>query len=203
VLEGILLRARHASHVSGYVAVGLASLIALFGCAPRTPSSVASGRPACVGLESYSAVIEQVMNIQPQWESVATGTQCYEARWVIHNDAGIHSLSAALTAEGCVCATRAASRFRGGFTQGETAGLLQGAAAAPVSQLEYTSRWLEPRTLIHCPLAFLSRSTYESEIEMHDGTIWKLSCSGSGQLGEVELATTFTVLTPECADALQ
>ena len=185
------------------IPASLVCLLLFVACAPSQPSSVVTARPACVDLWAYNGVIEQVMGMQPDWESPAPTAQGYESQWVIRDHRGIHTLTAAMTAQGCVCATNAMSRFRGAYAQGETAGLLQGAAVAPVSELEYTSRWLDPRIFLRCPLAFLLRSKFESEAEMPDGTTWKLTCSGSGALGEVELATMFTVLTPQCLNAFQ
>ena len=185
------------------IAARLVCLLLLVACAHSPPSSVVSGRPACVDLGSYNGVIMQVTGMQPDWESAVPTAQGYKSEWAIRDYGGIHTLSAAMTAQGCVCATNAISRFRGAYAQGETAGLLQGAAVAPVSELEYTSGWLEPRVFLRCPLTFLLRSMFESEAEMPDGTTWKLTCSGSGALGEVELATTLTVLTPECLNAFK
>jgi len=185
------------------IAASLVCLLFLDACAPSPPSSVVSGRPACVDLGSYNGVIMQVMGMQPDWKSAAPAAQGYKSQWAIRDLRGIHTLSAAMTAQGCVCATNAMSRFRGAYAQGETAGLLQGAAVAPVSELEYTSGWLEPRIILRCPIAFLLRSTFESEAEMPDGTTWKLTCSGSGAVGDVELATSLTVLTPECVNAFE
>ncbi len=184
-----------------FAILGLAFPLVAAACASSRPSSVASGRPECVSLSSHSGVIQQVTNMRPQWNQLPWDTHGDRYQWIVEDTTGTHTLTVATTPEGCVCATNAKSEFHGSRSQGETAGLLQGAAVAPVSELDYTSRWLEPRILLRCPLAFLFRSTYTSEAEMGDGTTWRLSCTGSGQLGEVQLATTLAVLTPECIDA--
>ena len=193
------LRKTHVNY-SGFVSIAmiLVILLALVACSPSPPMSVASGRPDCVDRGSYSGVILQVMGIEPEWESIGPIKQGSLSQWVIQDDRGVHTLSVAMTRQGCVCATEAASRFRGAYSQGEMAGLMQGAAVAPISELEYTSGWLEPRILLRCPIPLLLRSEYVSEGEMEDGTIWRLSCSGGGELGEVELSMMFSVLTPEC-----
>jgi hypothetical protein len=190
------------SHKTILIGVGLAGFFFLTACTASPPGSVVSGRPACVDLDSYSGVILQVMGIEPEWESVIPIEQGSQTQWVIDDDRGVHTLSVVMAEQGCVCATNATSQFRGGYSQGEQAGLLQGAAVAPISELEYMSRWLESKILLRCPLAFFLRSTFASDTEMEDGTIWEFSCTSSGQLSEAELTTTLTVLTPECMDAI-
>jgi hypothetical protein len=174
---------------------GFGVLLARAACAPSPPSSVASGRPACVDLSSHSGVIKQVMGIQPEWEPVVQDRQGYKSEWVIQDDKGKHALSAAITPEGCVCATNATSQFHGAIAQGELAGLLQGATVAPVSQLEYTSRWLEPRVLLSCPLAFLLRRPFASETDMPDGSSWRLACSRVPSSGNAELLISLRVIS--------
>jgi hypothetical protein len=178
-------------------------LLALAACTPNPPSSVASGRPACVYLSSYSGVIQQVMGIQPEWEPVVQDRQGYKSEWVVQDEEGKQTLSVVITPEGCVCATNATSQFLGAFAQGEFAGLLQGAAVAPVSQLEYTSRWLEPRVLLSCPLAFLLRKPFESQTDMPDGASWRLSCSRIPSSGNAELLISLRVVSSKCADAFE
>jgi hypothetical protein len=74
---------------------------------------------------------------------------------------------------------------------------------APVSELEYTSRWLEPRILLRCPLAFLLGMPFESETDMPDGTTWRLTCSSNPSTGDTELLTSLRVVSPKCVDALE
>jgi hypothetical protein len=179
--------------------LGLGFSLALAACAAGRPSSVASGRPDCVSLPSYSGVIQQVMRVQPTWQLLPWDVHGTKYQWTIEDTRGSHTLTAALTPEGCVCATSAMSRFLG--SQGETAGNLQGAAVAPISELDYTSNWLEPKLLLPCPLAFLLRTPYESEKEMPDATIWKLTCSRGPELQGAQLATSLTVASPRCVDA--
>lgn len=175
--------------------------LAFAACAPKQVDGQADERPACVTLSSYSGVIQQVMHIQPHWDPIKQVGESHQSQWAVQDDKGSHTLSVALTSDGCVCATKAKSYFSGGFTQGELAGLMQGAAVAPVSDLESTGEWLEPRLLKQCSSAFLRQSSYEDESSMADGTTWRLICSGDPNIGNGKLVTSLTIVTPICPDA--
>ena len=124
-----------------YIAfLGIYGLFAsgLTGCALKPSNPEANARPACVSLDSYSYVIEQVMNVQPDWKLLEQTTNSSQYQWTIEDQSGKHTLSTTLTSDGCVCATVASSHFRMGSGKEEMVGLLQGAAVAPVSELHYT-----------------------------------------------------------------
>jgi hypothetical protein len=78
---------------------------------------------------------------------------------------------------------------------------MQGAAVAPVSDLEYTADWLEPRLLKRCTSAFLRQTSYEDESSMDDGTTWRLLCSGDPSVANGDLVTSLTIVTTICPGA--
>ena len=173
--------------------------LVITGCGPSQSDQAVSTHPACVTLPMYSSVIDQVMNMQPTWDPLPQIKDGYQYQWTLQEDRAKHTLSATLTSEGCVCAATAASHYSLGDNQEKLVGLLQGAAVAPVSNLDYTAGWLEPRILFPCTLAFALRRPYEAKSLMEDGTTWQLTCSRSRN-GEVdESMTQLTIVAPSCA----
>ncbi len=85
----------------------------------------------------------------------------------------------------------------------EIVGLLQGAAIAPVSNLDYTAKWLEPRIFFSCGIAYLFQRSYESETYMNDGTTWTLTCSRDSSCDDYDSLYTLTIVTPSCVDTLE
>jgi|WetSurMetagenome_2_1015567.scaffolds.fasta_scaffold174173_2 hypothetical protein len=185
-----------------FVYLGICGIFALSfaGCAPRQPGQATSTRPDCVTLPMYSSVIEQVMAIQPTWDRMAQIKDGSQYQWTIQNERAKHTLSATLTSAGCVCAATATSHFHAGQGEDEMAGLLQGAAVAPVSDLNYTARWLEPKISLSCTFAFIFHRSYQAETLMADGTTWKLTCSRSPGEPSEEERTILTVIAPGCID---
>jgi hypothetical protein len=183
------------------VAPGMMVLLTLSACGRAGASDTSAGRPSCVTLASYGGVIQQVMRVYPDWSTVDPEDGGQLSQWTTQDERGKHTLSVMLTPDGCVCATNATSRFHGGFAQGEMAGLFQGAAVAPVSELDYTGTWLDPKTLMRCPLAFLFRRPYEAQAAMPDGSTWRLTCSRDPTEPDSELVTSLTVNTPACSNA--
>ncbi len=168
------------------------------GCAFNQPDQAASTRPECVTLESYSFVIEQVMNLQPDWVPLEQTAEGLHYQWTIEDEGGMHTLSATLTSAGCVCGTVASSQFNMGSGKEEIVGLLQGAAVAPVSDLDYTASWLEPRLFISCGIAYVFRQPYLAESTMQDGTTWTLACSRNMGPEVYNSAYSLTVVRPSC-----
>ena len=162
-----------------------------------------SERPSCVTLPVYSSVIEQVMGIYPNWDRLRATRDGFETTWTIHAERATHRLTAALTKNECVCATRAASSYPSGSPQAEFAGLLQGAAVAPISDLEYTTRWLEPKILTNCTLAFVGRDQYLASETMRDGTAWALECGRPAAPAYADLELSLRVTTPQCQEPIQ
>ena len=175
-------------------------IVAATGCLFNQSDQAASTRPECVTLESYSYVIEQVMHVRPGWVPIEQAAEGLRYRWTIKDDSGIHTLSATLTASGCVCGTVASSLFNMGGGKEEIIGLLQGAAVAPVSDLNYTAGWLEPRLILSCGIAYLFRKPYLAETSMQDGTTWTLACSRNTSPEEYDSAYKLTIVTPGCKD---
>lgn len=165
-------------------------LLTAAGCVPGP--STASTRPACVTLESYSGVIEQVMNLQPDWQPVDSN----HVQWVVADEKGEHTLTARLTPQGCVCAAGSTSYVSTGGA--EMAGLMQGAAVAPVSELGYTASWLEPKLMFYCGAANLFGKAYQADAAMKDGTSWNLLCSSLPDSDTFRSLYTLTVTTPDC-----
>jgi len=190
--------------VSRLVSLGACAVFGLgvVSCTFKQPDRAASTRPACVTLDNYNSVINQVMKIQPSWDALTQTKDGFQTKWAIQNPAGRHTLTATLTSDGCICATNATSHFRAGYDQEKLVGLLQGAAVAPVSNLDYTARWLEPRILLPCTFAFLFQRAYEAETSMGDGTTWKLTCSRSRSPEADGSLTSLTISTPNCAGLL-
>jgi hypothetical protein len=172
------------------------------GCTSKPSDQATSTRPACVTLPMYSSVIDQVMKVQPSWDPLRKTDGGFQTEWVIQNPGGRHMLTAMLTSERCICAANATSQYRASYDQGKLAGLVQGAAVAPVSDLDYTKSWLEPRILLPCTLAFVFHRSYEAETTMPDGTTWKLICTRSISPEAEESFISFTVSTPNCAGLL-
>jgi hypothetical protein len=185
--------------------LGVASLLALVlaGCTSRRPVSEINHRPDCVSLFSYSSVIEQVMNVRPEWEMISRTAKAYQFQWVIEDEGGTHTLSATLTSDGCVCATAASSHFSMGSGHEKMVGSLEGAAIAPVSELNYASTWLEPKITFSCSIAYLFWRSYEVETAMRDGTTWKLSCSRHSGADGYNSLYTLTIIAPACADIIK
>ena len=175
--------------------------IALAACS-SPPTSSASERPSCVTLESYSSVIQQVMNVYPSWGPLEVTPGGYVTRWRIELNDAAHQLMTIVTRNECICATVATSHFPSGSPEAQFAGYLQGAAVAPLSDLDYTSSWLQPKIILSCPLAFLMRRQYVSSDIMDDGTIWKLECRRSTDPAFADLEYTFGVATESCQASL-
>src|SRR3990172_4456646 len=189
----------HSRPLPAVAVVGIG--IALAACS-SPPTSAASERPTCVTLEAYSAVIQQVMNVYPSWAPLEVTPDGYVTRWLIETDDAAHQLTTTMTRNECICATVATSHFPSGSLEAEFAGYLQGAAVAPLSDLDYTSSWLQPRIILSCPLAFLMRGEYVSSDIMDDGTIWKLECRRQADPGNADLEYSFGVGTDSCQASL-
>ena len=187
------------------VLLGACSVVALglAGCTRKQPDQAANTRPSCVTLPMYSSVIEQVMNVQPTWELLAQTYESYHYQWALQDDSGKHTLSTTLTSDECVCATNASSHFNMGRGKEEMAGLFQGAAVAPVSNLDYTAAWLEPRILFSCGAAYLFQRPYEAETIMEDGTTWTLTCSRITGSEAYDSLYTLAIVAPGCVDLLE
>ena len=181
---------------------GLFALV-LAGCTSRRPVSEINNRPACVHLYSYSSVIEQVMNVRPKWEMISRTADAYQFQWAIEDEGGTHTLSATLTSDGCVCATVASSHFRMGGGHEKMVGSLDGAAIAPVSELDYASTWLEPKITFSCSIAYLFWRPYEVETSMRDGTTWRLTCSRHSGADGYNSLYTLTIIAPACVDIIE
>ena len=164
---------------------------------PQTGQNT-TARPACVTLDLYDNVIEQVMAETPDWREVSHQDGFALTQWSIQQPHGTHSLTATLTPEGCICATRASSQYKVGYSEEKWVGLLQGAAVAPVSDLNFTAAWLEPKIAFPCVLANLLHRTYTAESTMKDGSTWRLSCSRQRGGLEADSLTDFSVTVPGC-----
>lgn len=157
-----------------------------------------SERLACVTLPAYSSAIQQVMGIIPSWSSLQPTSDGLQTTWAIDAEGATHRLTATLTNNECICATQATSHYPSGSAQAEFAGLLQGAAVAPVSDLDYISSWLEPKLLLNCSAAFLARERYVAAETMPDGTAWRLECTRPAEPAYAGLELSFAVLAPQC-----
>ena len=189
------------------VPIALIGIIGVFtagltGCASKPSVPKPNARPACVSLDSYSNVIEQVMNVQPDWKNLERTPKSSQYEWTIDDQYGSHSLSTTLTADGCVCATVASSHFRMGSGKEQMVGLLQGAAVAPVSDLGYTAGWLEPK-IVWCGIGYVLRLPYEAETTMPDGTTWRLTCSRNASTDYFNSLYTLTISALDCRNLLK
>jgi hypothetical protein len=162
-----------------------------------------SERPSCVTLPVYSSFIEQVMGINPSWSSLRSFRNGFESTWRIETQGTTHRLTAILTEDECICATLAASRYPSGSPQAEFAGQLQGAAIAPISDLEYGTSWLQPKILLNCTVAFLGREQFISSENMPDGTSWKLECRRPAEPAFADLELSLAIDTQQCQNPNQ
>jgi hypothetical protein len=180
--------------------IGICAVLALAlgGCAPAGPNPATLSRPDCVTLGSYSSVIEQVMSMTPKWEPIGQAANASQYQWKIDDESGEHTLTATLTPGRCVCATAASSRFNMAGGRTRIVGLLEGAAVAPVSDLNYTAAWLEPKVSLSCGLAYMLRRPYEAETSMKDGTTWKLTCTRESTCDPCSSIYTLKIVTPRC-----
>jgi hypothetical protein len=145
----------------------------------------------------YSGVIEQVMDVTPEWGELVEIDRGYQSTWEVQRKTGTHALTATLTPDECICAAHADSRFvNGNQRESKVAGGLEGAAVAVISDLDYTSGWLEPKVTLTCSLAYLARKVYHSEEVMKDGTRWDLACGRTADDDRYRLS--FTVTAPAC-----
>ncbi len=191
-----------ASHIILFVVISMVVLsITVYWL--NKPNQAASTRPPCVTLPMYSSVIEQVMNIQPSWELLTQTNESYQYQWAIQDDSGKHTLSATLTSDECICATNASSHFNMGSGKEDMAGLFQGAAVAPVSDLDYTAMWLEPRIFFSCGVAYLFHRPYNAETTMQDGTTWELACARLTDSKTYDSLYTLKVVAPSCFNILE
>jgi hypothetical protein len=177
-------------------------VLSISSCTFMQSDAEGNARPACVTIDSYSDVIEQVMKVQPDWEALEHRKGGFQYRWTIEDEGGKHALSAFLTAEGCVCATVAASQFRMGGGKEELVGMLEGAAAAPASDLNYTT-WLESKITFSCGISNILRKSYEVEKLMEDGTTWKLTCSRKTGGETFNMLYTLKIATPGCMEVIE
>ena len=182
------------------VLVGIA--VGLGACSPASTSDT-NLRPTCVTLEAYSSVIQQVMSLYPSWSPLEATPYGYSTSWAVETEEGSHRLTTTMTRNGCICATMATSYFPSGSPAAEFAGYLQGAAVAPLSNLDYTTTWLQPKILLSCPLAFLLRGEYVSSENLEDGTFWKLECRRQSSQGFADLEYSFAVATDTCQASVQ
>jgi hypothetical protein len=188
-----------------FITLLIFSILITFGftsCSFQQSDPEIESRPACVTLDNYSYVIEQVMKVQPDWNLLEESTDHFQYLWKIEDQSGIHSLSTTLTSDGCVCAAVATSQFNMGTGKEEIVGLLQGAAVVPVSDLDYTASWLEPKLFISCGFAYLSRQSYFTEKVMKDETTWRLSCSRESNNDTFDSLYSLTVFSPSCEEII-
>ncbi len=178
-------------------------MLGVTNCTSRPSDPELNARPACVTIDSYSNVIEQVMDVRPDWDLLGQKKDGIKYRWAIEDESGKHTLSAFLTSDGCVCATLASSQFRMGGGGEETVGLFQGAAVAPVSDLDYTATWLEPKISFSCGVSYVLRMPYEAEKLMDDGTNWTLTCSRSSGGEAFDALYTLKIVAPACVDIIE
>jgi hypothetical protein len=177
--------------------------LVLVSCTFTQSDSQTNTRPACVTLDSYGYVIEQVMSVQPDWELLGQSAENSRYQWMTEDEGGKHTLSTTLTSDGCVCATVASSHFSMGSGKEEMVGLLQGAAVAPISNLDYTATWLEPKVSFSCGAAYLTKGSYDAETVMKDGTTWSLTCSRNSSSSGYDSLYTLTIIAPGCAEILE
>lgn len=174
----------------------LQSLILVSCSSSHESENQTSNRPDCVSLASYSGVIEQVVDMEPEWESIYRVGEESEYKWAIKDKQSDNTLTAILSSAGCVCATRAESHQIANFQKSELGGLILGAAAAPVSDFNYTADWLEPKILASCLPSLLLKSSYSDEKTFDDKTTWKFTCYKMPGIGEAMYQ--LTILTPRC-----
>lgn len=178
-------------------------VLVITGCTINQKDPEIDTRPACVTLEDYSYVIEQVMNVQPNWELLAKPGESYQYRWTVEDEGGYHTLSTTLRGDACVCATASSSQFDMGSGKEEIVGLLQGAAVIPISDLNYISSWLEPKILFSCGIAYVLQQPYEAVTTMEDETTWTLTCSRNSGCDGYDSLYTLTIIAPSCVDMLE
>lgn len=180
--------------------VALTTVLLLTACAGGRAVPAEPGQASCATLLLFSDAIVGVMHMQPEWGPVTRAGSTYLTRWTVQDAGGSHELSVKMTSDGCICATTATSRFQGSRSQGELAGLMQGAAVAAVSDPSYTGGWLQPKIALRCPLAFLLRNSYAAEESMPDGTLWRLGCSVDPATESLEMMTSLSISKPACAE---
>jgi hypothetical protein len=173
-------------------------LLVLTGCADSVIGQISNDPPVCVTLDAYSSVIDQQMHASPVWNVVSQSEGFSLVQWSLQNTTGSHSLSATLTSDGCICGTRAQSQFRFGKGDEILVGLLEGAAVVPISDLNFTEKWLNPKIKFQCTLANIFHRSYSAESAMKDGTTWKLTCSRLPGDASTASTYTFSVTTPDC-----
>ncbi|MHB8086708.1 MAG: hypothetical protein ACYDH2_00515 [Anaerolineaceae bacterium] len=171
---------------------------ALTGCTNTISTQISTVPPVCVNLEIYSSVIEQQMQYLPGWAYLGENDGFSQFRWIIQNTIGTHSITTVLSPDGCICATKAESQFHFGNGEENLVGLLEGAAVVPISDLNFTAKWLEPKIAIQCTIANIFHRTYNAESTMKDGTTWKLTCSRPVGDTNAESTYNFSVTTPDC-----
>ena len=167
----------------------------------KKSESPTSNRPACVSLPSYSGVIYQVMNMSPDWVPVDRAGEELEYQWITKDQQSDNTLTSILSPEGCVCATKAQSHQMANFNQSKLGGQILGAAVAPVSDLNYTADWLEPKILKSCVPSLILRKPYEDQKTFDDGTTWKFTCTKMSGIGEAMY--TLTIITPACKNVFE
>lgn len=151
----------------------------------------------------YSSVIEQVIGMVPDWKPLGQGADAYQYQWTLERENGRHTLTATLTPAQCVCAAVASSQFSFYGGELEMVGGFAGAAVAPVSDLNYTASWLEPKLGFWCTVAHTLQTKYESMTTMKDGTTWKLTCTHDPTCVPFPSTYTLKVVTPRCSSALE
>jgi hypothetical protein len=67
-----------------------------------------------------------------------------------------------------------------------------------LSDLNFTTKWLEPKITFPCTLANLLHRSYSAESKMKDGTTWKLTCTRYPGDTTADSAYEFSVTTPDC-----
>jgi len=201
----IAKRRKSAIIILGIIGIigGIIVIIGIVYATLSRPDPALSERPSCVTLPVYSSVIEQVMGIYPYWSSLQATHDGFESTWVTEAEGATHRLTATLTKNECICATLATSRYPSGSPQAEFAGQLLGAAVAPLSDLEYTTSWLQPKILFSCPRAYLLREQYVFSETMPDGTVWKLECGRQAIPEFAALELSLAVLTQQCQGPIQ
>lgn len=180
--------------------VALTTVLLLSACAGGRGAPTESAQGSCATLVLFSNAIVGVMHMQPEWAPMTRAGSTYQTRWTVQDASGSHELSVELTSGGCICASTATSRFQGSRSQGELAGLMQGAAVAAVSDMSYIGSWLQPKLLLRCPLAFLLRNSYSAEESMPDGTLWRLGCSVDPAAESLAMTTSLSISKPECTE---
>lgn len=168
------------------------------GCASNQMDPDSSDRPDCVTLDLYDEVLGQQFSDTPNWKLLNQTKGYNHYQWVIQNTAGTHSLNIVLTPGGCICATTAVSQFHFGNGEESLVGLLEGATVVPLSDLNLTTKWLEPKISFPCILANLLHKTYSAESEIKDGTTWKLTCSRLPGDTTADSTYEFSVTAPDC-----